>query len=79
MYMKYRTKDLAYIAGLFDGDGTVSIVHQKVGGKLFHTPYVNIVNTNKKVIDWIYNTLQFGNVRLKNNGKISSLKRRKHY
>lgn len=39
---------LSYLAGIIDGEGTVTI---HTSG----TPYLTVTNTNKKLIDWIKN------------------------
>ena len=48
---------LAYTAGLFDGEGCIHISKVKAGQynhKLdYHQLHVNLVNTNKKVLNWL--------------------------
>lgn len=58
---KYKSIDekiLAYTAGLFDGEGCVSIAKWKIGtSKRYHSPRhvlrVLVSNTNKEVLTWI--------------------------
>jgi len=53
--------DKAYIAGLFDGEGSVSFVFKKAhNGKRYGKLYARISNTNREVLEWIKNTLGFG-------------------
>ena len=61
------TDTIAYIAGLFDGEGCVSCKKVKTkrkdrGGKIYNQWYIRceISMTNKHVIEWIYETLGFG-------------------
>lgn len=48
-----RPTDIAYIAGLFDGEGCVSVRKWTTKKAFQHTLYVSITNTDKKVLDWI--------------------------
>ncbi|MBA7577582.1 hypothetical protein ES708_19435 [subsurface metagenome] len=54
-----RKEILAYMAGLFDGEGCIHITKTKAGKynhrSDYHQLQVNLVNTNKKVLDWIKN------------------------
>ena len=61
------TDTLAYIAGLFDGQGCVTCKQKKTkrkdrGGKMYNQWYIRceITMTNKYVVEWIYETLGFG-------------------
>ncbi len=44
----------AYAAGILDGEGCISIRHDKRDDRPEHTytPRITIVNTNKQVINW---------------------------
>ena len=50
---------LAYLAGLVDGEGTVSIrrVHNRAksasGWKIYYAVEIRVFNTDRKMIDWI--------------------------
>jgi len=49
--------ELAYIAGIVDGEGTISLhgvskAQQSKTGAYYY-PFVQIANTNKKLIDWL--------------------------
>lgn len=49
------TAELAYLAGLIDGEGTIGLARRSIGadGRLVgFEPYIKVVNTNKPVIDW---------------------------
>lgn len=53
--------ELAYIAGIVDGEGTISLhgANRKVRktGSAFYYPFVQIANTNKELIDWLDNRI----------------------
>lgn len=56
--------ELAYIAGLFDGEGHIFIEARKSKNKgktVVHNLCIGITNTYKEVIDWIYE--EFGATR----------------
>ena len=62
--------NLAYIAGLFDGEGSIHVAHQKAPrvqnpNHRVHVLSINITNTNKECIDFIFNTFNFGYVQTK--------------
>lgn len=53
--------ELAYIAGIVDGEGTISLhgvskAQQSKTGAYYY-PFVQIANTNKKLIDWLHEKL----------------------
>lgn len=53
----------SYIAGLFDGEGSVSLIHQKqANGNMHHVLNVNIVNTNRECLDYVVLKIGFGRV-----------------
>ena len=61
------TDTLAYIAGLFDGQGCVTCKQKKTkrkdrGGKIYNQWYIRceITIKDKYVVEWIYDTLGFG-------------------
>ena len=64
--MKMNQNDIAYIAGLFDGEGNVmckQYMRKKKGEKkAYKTWYIRceIAMTDEMIIDWIYTTLGFG-------------------
>ena len=62
-----QINDLAYIAGLFDGEGCVTCKKKPTkrndrGGKVYNQWYIRceIAMTNKEVISWLHETLGFG-------------------
>lgn len=55
----YSREDLIYLAGFFDGEGSVYISKTKKSFK----PTCSIGNTNKEVIFWIRETIGYGLVR----------------
>lgn len=62
-------EELAYLAGLFDGEGCVSIVHHRrknrKGGAMYHELYIGIANTYWPVIDWVHKSLGYGTIHKK--------------
>lgn len=56
---EYSTIDLAYLAGIIDGEGCVFIGNFSCNAK-FKTPYfqtlILVSNTDKALIDWLYKT-----------------------
>ena len=44
------TKELAYAAGLFDGEGSISLVRQKKSRT--HSPQVSVTSTDYEVVRW---------------------------
>ena len=61
------TNTLAYIAGLFDGEGCVTCKKKLTkrkdrGGKIYNQLYIRceIAMTDKYVVQWIHETLGFG-------------------
>ena len=61
--------ELAYLAGLFDGEGSVSILHNWAGHDKSkprtHELYVNVANTNREVIEWVKAKVGVGTVHKK--------------
>ena len=61
------TDHMAYIAGLFDGEGCVTCKQKPTkrkdrGGKIYNQWYIRceIAMTNRAVIEWIHEVLGFG-------------------
>lgn len=50
-----KKTDLAYFAGLFDGEGCISIIHQTKKGRPYLTLMVQIVNTRP----WVCQSFKF--------------------
>jgi hypothetical protein len=44
-------EELAYAAGLFDGEGSISLVRQK--NNRSHSPQVAVASTDHEVLDWL--------------------------
>jgi hypothetical protein len=65
--------DLAYAAGLLDGEGTIFICRQKATAKgaisVSHYIQVSIVNTHKPTIEWTQKLLGIGKIIQTNQGK----------
>ena len=68
LFTKFMNQnDIAYIAGLFDGEGCVTCKQRKTkrndrGGKIYNQWYIRceIAMTDKAVIEWFHTTLGFG-------------------
>lgn len=43
-------KELAYAAGLFDGEGSISLIRNRANRT--HSPQVSIASTDYEVVDW---------------------------
>ncbi len=55
----WKKEELAYLAGLIDGEGTISIGYcyrnHKSGRKRYHKAIMSISNTDYRLIEWIKN------------------------
>lgn len=58
MNTKHSDTDLAYLAGIIDGEGTITIARAPRNDTKhripYHIPHVKVCNTNKELIDWIH-------------------------
>jgi hypothetical protein len=67
--------ELAYIAGMLDGEGTISINRHKRTDIKLNTPslryklFINVVNTNEDVIRFIHKIFGVGNVQFRDRSK----------
>lgn len=60
-----KQTDLAYVAGLLDGEGYVGILKVRKGNKkewhytreFMHVPCIKVVMTDKEPIEWLYKTI----------------------
>lgn len=43
----------AYIAGIIDGEGSISIVHRKSGAKRYYRLSCSVSNTSKELMDYL--------------------------
>ena len=70
MEQKINITDIAYIAGLFDGEGTVDFAKrkEKKRGKTYTVQRIalRIEMTDESVINWVHETLGVGTVRKRN-------------
>lgn len=55
----------AYLAGLFDGEGSIGYYKKKTLG--YHVSRVTIYNTDAKVMDWLAKKVNFGSVTANRN------------
>ncbi len=51
--MPYSTADIIYLAGLFDGDGTVSLSITDKDAMWRASPYLEITNNSYEVMEWL--------------------------
>lgn len=65
--MNLTETEKAYLAGLFDGEGTIGYYCKlKVG---YHTASLAIYNTDARVMTWIKERIDFGGIYLNKGGK----------
>lgn len=66
--------ELAYIAGFFDGEGSVTIGRHN-GAESSYSLRISVTNTNREIIDWLVDNLggSVSNVKLKGNRQQSYL------
>lgn len=57
--------DKAYIAGLWDGEGTITLTQSNKGKEPRFSPYVSFVNTNDSIIKRITETLNINHISVK--------------
>ena len=70
---KFSPESVGYIAGLIDGEGTISFSFQSGARKLKSLtitsstmrPYIEIGNTNSECLEFVKNRLGFGKIRMK--------------
>ena len=62
-----KSVEIAYLAGLIDGDGTISINKDRRS----HKPVVSIANTNREVLEWCRNLIGRGSISSKKTYKNS--------
>lgn len=63
--VKLSDKDIGYIAGMIDGEGTICLhkctwKHRKVS---YYRPFIKVSNTNLEVLIWIKNKLDTGRIK----------------
>lgn len=50
--------DLAYVAGLFDGEGCISVRLRNDKAKRSHKLVISVTNTNREVLGWLHSHFQ---------------------
>lgn len=56
----------AYIAGIIDGEGSITIsrkIDKTMRAGVAYRPYVPVTNTDRRLLDWLFETTGLGNVR----------------
>lgn len=68
-----KNDELAYLAGLMDGEGSVGLYVRTPKNSDRHSVVlrVSIGNTSKPMIDWLINTTKVGSVRAKSWDKLT--------
>jgi len=67
-------KDLAYIAGFFDGEGTATIrMVKSSNGKRYPRVEARISQNDREVLDWIAELFGFGQVYAKPDSRTTNL------
>lgn len=54
-------EQIAYLAGLIDGDGTIAVYKNKNK----YTPYITIANNNRRVLEWCKKLIGKGTISTK--------------
>lgn len=68
----WSKEQLAYLAGIIDGEGTIFIQKHIKNGYTSYWPRFQISNTNRELMEWIKNTfggLAYDKPRIKHNPK----------
>mgnify|MGYP001608779721 CR=1 FL=1 len=58
--MNLTETEKAYLAGLFDGEGTVGYYLKKAIG--YHRAQIAIYNSDPRIMEWIRSRIPFGNI-----------------
>lgn len=68
--LSFSKTDLAYIAGLLDGDGWFRVT--KVGGhSRYFYPEIGVAMTYRPVIEWLQEKLSCGSIKVNNHTRVS--------
>lgn len=60
--MSMTKEQCAYLAGLIDGEGTISISHNKTQSEGSYSMVMRIYNSDKRMCDWVYKVVNIGGV-----------------
>lgn len=61
--LKINKEESAYLAGIIDGEGTISIIFHKQKGYPSYGVVLRVYNTNKELLEWIKEKNGYGNIR----------------
>ena len=61
--------ELAYIAGIIDGEGSIMLI--KFHNNQFPSPCISIASTSLELLEWIKNKVGSGTIKIKKNYKPS--------
>jgi hypothetical protein len=64
---KLTKEQCAYIAGIVDGEGTISISHNNIQGKNSYSIVMRVYNTDKKLINWLCKKTGLGAIKIQKN------------
>lgn len=69
--LKLSNKDIGYIAGLIDGEGTICLgkctwKHRKLA---YYRPFIKIANSNLEMLIWVKNKLRTGTIKKERDSK----------
>ena len=64
-----KETDAAYLAGLIDGDSTISVKCEGEAKGNKYSPYVSIANTNREVLEWCKDLIGVGAISTKKTTK----------
>jgi len=60
-----KKEDLFYLAGLFDGEGSIYITQTHKRKKIYHNLTVRLTSTNKEILDWCKEIIDLGTIQIR--------------
>jgi hypothetical protein len=58
-------QDLAYVAGLFDGEGCVTVSRHQTTTAFTHQAQITITNTDREILEWVQGLFGLGSIQVK--------------
>ena len=58
--MEHKVTDLAYLAGIVDGEGCITITENMKGGRNYYRLVLDITNTSYDLMQWLEDTFISG-------------------
>lgn len=66
---RFSPADLAYFAGIVDGEGTITVQRTKVKGSTYLRPHIIISTTSIELVDWLETRTLYGTLQRNQNGR----------